>query len=369
MREEVKAENLTFTEIAKLVGERWQKLEVSEKEHLESHVAALKEKYNVQLVEYKKTDQFRKYNQYLADFKAKYDNPSDGKRPRLESHAFGGHEEEIFDHGRHNTEQQHPRRSSASSITMGASPHTVSHTAGNLSLIGSPYDTNVHRAIWDQRAQLVNQRSLSDDSSSTKVESESLSRTAQLSTATPPTGSPSPATTGSRLPRGDYSLFQHHQTWPPWQSGQAHSPSASSHSGTSATPSALPTTEAASNQWRERGANSIEARSFYTTSGRELLPPPIPQIPGSDTGHGNAYRTLPPPLRQTGSLPGVAPLYNIPPALSSPKTARPPSADGLSLRQGTARQDIESADVLSLLAKQRPSFHHRRTPQDYSKRP
>lgn len=88
IREEVKGDNLSFTEIARLVGERWQKLSASEKEMFESHAAALKDRYNVQLAEYKKTDAYRQYMEYLADFKAKHgvgpkDN-NDFKRPRLE---------------------------------------------------------------------------------------------------------------------------------------------------------------------------------------------------------------------------------------------------------------------------------------------
>lgn len=43
IREEVKSENLSFTEIARLVGERWQKLDPAQKDRFESHASALKE--------------------------------------------------------------------------------------------------------------------------------------------------------------------------------------------------------------------------------------------------------------------------------------------------------------------------------------
>ncbi|PNY24512.1 High mobility group protein 20A [Tolypocladium capitatum] len=88
MREDLKSQNLTFTEIAKLVGENWQSLAPSEKETYESQANAAKEKYHRDLAEYKKTPEYRRYAQYLLDFKekqAKQNKGHDGsKRPKLE---------------------------------------------------------------------------------------------------------------------------------------------------------------------------------------------------------------------------------------------------------------------------------------------
>lgn len=72
MREDLKGQNLTFTEIAKLVGENWQGLTQVEKEPYERQAQAAKEKYNQDLAEYKKTPEYKKYLQYLQDFKAKH---------------------------------------------------------------------------------------------------------------------------------------------------------------------------------------------------------------------------------------------------------------------------------------------------------
>lgn len=69
MRDDLKSHNLTFTEIAKLVGENWQSLPPAEKEVYESQANAAKEKYHCSLAAYKKTPQFRKYAQYLQEFK------------------------------------------------------------------------------------------------------------------------------------------------------------------------------------------------------------------------------------------------------------------------------------------------------------
>ena len=69
MREDLKGRNLTFTEIAKLVGENWQNLTRTEKEPFETQAQEAKEKYNRDLAEYKKTDNYRQYNEYLHDFR------------------------------------------------------------------------------------------------------------------------------------------------------------------------------------------------------------------------------------------------------------------------------------------------------------
>ncbi|KAL8895474.1 MAG: hypothetical protein Q9192_003611 [Flavoplaca navasiana] len=93
VRDELKSENLSFTEIAKRVGERWQTLSPEEREPFEAKAASAKEAYLAELTRYKKTDQFKEHAAYLADFKAKHSSEGemvnssvdlDGKRPRLE---------------------------------------------------------------------------------------------------------------------------------------------------------------------------------------------------------------------------------------------------------------------------------------------
>ncbi|KAK4128789.1 hypothetical protein N657DRAFT_652373 [Parathielavia appendiculata] len=94
MREELKGRNLTFTEIAKLVGENWQSLSPAEKEPFESRAQAIKDKYLSDLAEYKKTPEYMEYQSYLQEFKAKHGSPSQdkdaSKRVRLsESRTHG----------------------------------------------------------------------------------------------------------------------------------------------------------------------------------------------------------------------------------------------------------------------------------------
>lgn len=78
MREDLKGRNLTFTEIAKLVGENWQSLSPLEKEPFESHALALKDTYQTNLAEYRKTPEYKKYMAYLQEFKAKHAPSSQG---------------------------------------------------------------------------------------------------------------------------------------------------------------------------------------------------------------------------------------------------------------------------------------------------
>jgi hypothetical protein len=78
MREELKGRNLSFTEIAKLVGENWQNLSPTEKEPYEQQASSAKEKYNSELAEYKKTTSYKEYSQYLVDFKARQANQQQG---------------------------------------------------------------------------------------------------------------------------------------------------------------------------------------------------------------------------------------------------------------------------------------------------
>ena len=78
MREDLKGRNLSFTEIAKLVGENWQNLLPQDKDPYEKHAAGAKEKYASEMAEYKKTENYRAYAQYLIDFKARQSNQQPG---------------------------------------------------------------------------------------------------------------------------------------------------------------------------------------------------------------------------------------------------------------------------------------------------
>ena len=70
-----RGQELSFTEIAKAVGERWQVLPHDEKAVFESRSQAGKDRYYSELAEYKKTKDFAEYQKYLAGFRAKHEGP------------------------------------------------------------------------------------------------------------------------------------------------------------------------------------------------------------------------------------------------------------------------------------------------------
>ncbi|KAI0842902.1 hypothetical protein F5Y06DRAFT_76125 [Hypoxylon sp. FL0890] len=94
MREDLKGQNLTFTEIAKLVGENWQNLTRDEKEPFERQAHEAKERYNRELADYKKTDEYRKYCDYLHEFRkrqaAQLQEKDVSKRLKIESDSVRG---------------------------------------------------------------------------------------------------------------------------------------------------------------------------------------------------------------------------------------------------------------------------------------
>ncbi|KFY92982.1 hypothetical protein V500_03965 [Pseudogymnoascus sp. VKM F-4518 (FW-2643)] len=71
MREDLKVKSLSFTEIAKLVGKKWQHLTPSEKEPYEQQGFAAKEKFTIELAEYRKTKSYKTFSEYLLEFNAK----------------------------------------------------------------------------------------------------------------------------------------------------------------------------------------------------------------------------------------------------------------------------------------------------------
>lgn len=91
VRETVKYQELCFTAIAKVVGERWQVLPANSREAYERQAMAAKERYYAGLAEYKKTPQYDTYQKYLEEFRAKHAatqkgiTSTEGKRPKLET--------------------------------------------------------------------------------------------------------------------------------------------------------------------------------------------------------------------------------------------------------------------------------------------
>ena len=81
MREQLKNQNLSFTDLSKVVGEKWQRLTRDEKEEWKIKGAVPWERYKTKLAEYQKTDGFREYQRYLAEFKATQAAKNPQRRP------------------------------------------------------------------------------------------------------------------------------------------------------------------------------------------------------------------------------------------------------------------------------------------------
>ncbi|KAF2196467.1 hypothetical protein GQ43DRAFT_383250 [Delitschia confertaspora ATCC 74209] len=71
--------SLSFVDIAKEVGRRWQNLPAEDKRIWESQAARATQEYEAQMDEYKKTDLYRQYQVYLGEFKVQQAQPKHSK--------------------------------------------------------------------------------------------------------------------------------------------------------------------------------------------------------------------------------------------------------------------------------------------------
>lgn len=316
VREEVKSENLSFTEIARLVGERWQKLNPAEKESFESHASALKETYNAQLSEYKKTDVYKEYSQYLADFKAKHSNTNnETKRPKLESSQSSGGAS-IPSPGM--IDGVAPSSNHARGISVGSS-NTISysgqgttvaasqaHGVSGLPHLNGPMGRRTSPSYYSPQdirrpGHLSSHSSVSEESSSTRADhSDTLSRTASLSLTIEPPPLTIPA---HRAGWGEYAPTSGYASTPARRGPPTYSPSATSGTSPTSTTTSVPASVSNGDWWRDKGPepsrlpiNGSTAASLIAIS--SLVAPKQ----GEDAADKASRRALP-PLRQ---LPNTA---------------------------------------------------------------
>ncbi|KAH5132671.1 hypothetical protein HBI73_084470 [Parastagonospora nodorum] len=83
LRTDPQVSQLSFVDIAREVGRRWQDLPTEQKRVWESNAARAMQEFESQMDEYKKTDNWRKYQIYLNEFKShqSQSQSSTGKRP------------------------------------------------------------------------------------------------------------------------------------------------------------------------------------------------------------------------------------------------------------------------------------------------
>lgn len=343
IREEIKDRNLSFTQIAKLVGDRWQKLEPRGKEPYETQANAAKERYAIQLSTYKKTDAYIEYTQYLADFKAKHGaggggpGPSEQKKPKLEPQdSVGSASGKSTDLLTESTQHSHrhsrggsigslnslpPSAAPTSPVRSGQSQPLYLQSQGSSTSLpsrnipggprgGSP--TGIGReARWRSGGvpnvgHLSTQSSVSEDSPMPRSDSDPLVRTASLSLSTPPTATPP-------LPSQDLGssndITRARFPGPP--------PSIPSY-GSSNYSGAMPSPAASESSWRSRPS---DLRGYMDISPGAMQPPTyqppaqpvsgitLPPLTGSDRAADFQHRTLPlprtSPPQQAGYLPAA----------------------------------------------------------------
>ncbi|KFY92894.1 hypothetical protein V500_03990, partial [Pseudogymnoascus sp. VKM F-4518 (FW-2643)] len=76
MREDLKGRSLSFIKIAKLAGRSWQNLTASEKEPYEQQAFDAKEKCAIEFAEYRQTESYKAYSEYLLSFDAELQESS-----------------------------------------------------------------------------------------------------------------------------------------------------------------------------------------------------------------------------------------------------------------------------------------------------
>ncbi|ETN38820.1 uncharacterized protein HMPREF1541_06859 [Cyphellophora europaea CBS 101466] len=343
VREEIKDRNLSFTQIAKLVGDRWQKLEAKGKEPYESQANAAKERFNIQLSAYKKTDAYKDYMQYLVDFKAKHGAggaPSEPKKPKLETQesstgSMSGKSGDVMADALQTT---HGHRRGGSTGSIGSMPVAVAPTsparaAQGYTLAAASQQYVPSASLPSRNApagrggtppgtgrdlrwrgppgplgQLSNQSSVSEGSSAVRSESDPLLRTGSLSLGTPPSATPPLATQSDQG-------SSHDVTRPRFPGPPASLPSygSSNYSGT------MPSPAASESSWRSRPS---DLRGYMDISPGSMQPPPyqpttpagtaistikLPPLTGPDRSADFQGRTLPlsrtSPTQQSGFLP------------------------------------------------------------------
>ncbi|KAL8944553.1 MAG: hypothetical protein Q9216_000356 [Gyalolechia sp. 2 TL-2023] len=143
IRDDLKSENLSFTDIAKRVGELWQALSPEEKKPFETQAGSAKEEYLADLAHYKTTDNFKEYTHYLADFKAKHPPKPDDKKLKHETYNSPTSSESVgrqrdSTEPRHDSVSQEPDQSIMREVHGHRSNHSFAKPRGSPSASVSP---------------------------------------------------------------------------------------------------------------------------------------------------------------------------------------------------------------------------------------
>ncbi|KAI7876553.1 hypothetical protein K492DRAFT_172427 [Lichtheimia hyalospora FSU 10163] len=73
VRSKLKEQNLTFAQLAKATGERWKSLNDMDRQRYETMAGEAKKIYNIALEQYKLTPEYKRYQEYLREFRLTYE--------------------------------------------------------------------------------------------------------------------------------------------------------------------------------------------------------------------------------------------------------------------------------------------------------
>ena len=139
VRDKLKDENMSFPDISREVGVRWQALSREEKDRWKQMAAGPWEDYKEKVLTYQQTNQFREYREYVDQFKAEQVSKHDARRPKL----------------------QRNRVSSTIYPTPGQTPsaHVMSVSYSSVSSVAFPSAPNIVPSSGDARGQMRPPRS------------------------------------------------------------------------------------------------------------------------------------------------------------------------------------------------------------------
>lgn len=124
------------------MGERWKVLDSDHKEEFEFAASLAKSKYNTELSEYKKTDSYKDYLQYLSEFRARTTKEgSDKKRPSSAYHSKANSPSTIEPAERKRPKLEGLPVGSSSSVGTSATASSVGSAGGGITTIAGPFST------------------------------------------------------------------------------------------------------------------------------------------------------------------------------------------------------------------------------------
>ena len=386
IREDVRGQNMSFTDIAKLVGDRWQKLAPIEKQQYETLATTAKEKYNAELAEYKKTESYRDYTRYLVEFKVKHGGSTvDSKRPKLGNESSNGSlSEESAKAAEISTiPSSHVRVGSMGTVDSTASqsdlgspiplaPYPRQGLSTRLPPISPSTDTIALLSSHEQRQYITfsSQSSVSDESPALRDYPDPLSHAAQLSLLP---GAGRMAENSTQLPTSsEYARMPAANRRPvrartpigacPSASDSTSRSSASSRSNNNSSEASFPFATSSSSvdeSWPTQSSDPgypALSKSMSVPIGAATLPPLLASENMAEVSSDHSQRFLPLPTT-SGSPEGYHGLRSLP-RLSTMTVPRPQDLSGFGLNSRVSadqkssldRSESDAADALADLA-------------------